>query len=674
MGKLTDLGKIQKNGLALAGVLILMLLIVIAYFPVNDAGSIMDDGDFYINDPVMKKTDGWQQIWFRPFENNHVWPYIPMTRFTFWLERQCFGLNLFVTHWLNVAFHLLSALLFWKVLRQLSIQGAWFAAMLFALHPVHVQSVVWIAERKNVVSGVFFLLTIWSFLHFEKEKGKGWYFLTLVLYLCALLSKTATIMLPLVFIICQIWLRISWKKTDLWKFLPFFLLGAGAAYARIWFELNSFGASGEEYARSFLERVLTAAHIPFFYLSKIIFPHPLIFTYPKWEIDDSQLFLYLPVLSVLLGVGVLLWKYRNWGRPLFLGVMAFGVLLFPVLGFFNNAWTRFSFVTDHWVYLPSIPIFVLLAGAFSSVTANLHVRKVLLLKLSSGLFWIGIFILLIILTQNQANLYRNPQILWKTTVARNPDSWIAHAQIGRLYLEEKQYELALQYLNKTFELTNENPFIEIYNYRGLTYLGLGQYDLALKDYNKALQMDPEYVNAYLNRGNTHIRLAQNEQALLDFNQAIKLDPKNVGGYFNRGNMYLWQRQYRQALEDYKTVLRLDPSEIKAWINRGTAHLYLQQYEQAIENYNAALKLNPNFLEIFFNRGTVYRYLKQNSKALADYNKTLEINPRHAGALSNRGLIYRELKQKELACSDWKMACQLGQCQYYSWAHSNNFCF
>ena len=176
--------------------IVLILLTLAVYYPAMDAQFIIDDNKFFVEDPLMTAPDGLIRIWFSPADNNHVWPYLPMTRTTFWIERQFTDFNPQVSHWINIIFHLISAVFLWLVLKQWLKQGAWWIGLLFAVHPVYVQSVAWIAERKNVVAAVFYILCLWSYLQFEKKRLKTWYALALVLFLCALLSKTSVVMLP----------------------------------------------------------------------------------------------------------------------------------------------------------------------------------------------------------------------------------------------------------------------------------------------------------------------------------------------------------------------------------------------------------------------------------------------------------------------------------------------
>ncbi|MBF0279939.1 MAG: tetratricopeptide repeat protein [SAR324 cluster bacterium] len=621
----------------LAGFFLLLILIPLAYSPVIEAGFIIDDSPFYIEDPIMNEPDGLLRIWLHRPGDRGEWPYIPVTRSTFWLERQLGGLNLHFSHGINVVLHLTAALILWLGLRQFQFRGSFWIGLLFGLHPIYVQSVAWIAERKNGVAGVFFLLTVWSFLHYEKKKTGSWYGLTILLFLGAVLSKTSSIMLPVLFLFCRLYLRSSWKKTDFFHLLPFFLAALGFGIFRIWVETHTYGAQGSLYTLSFLERLLIAGHIPFFYIEKLLFPFPLIFTYPKWQVDPAQILFYLPLLSLGVAGITVVWKGSSWGRPLFLGLGSFLALLFPVLSFFNIGWTRFSYVSDHWVHLPSIPLLILLVEGVIRVKDLIERRKTEPARiLGLGLLSL-VFILLGILTWNQAGKYKNHKTLWQATLADFPNAWLAHQELGRVYMEENQFPLALQHLDQAIGLNSQSP--DAYNNRGAIYSQLQQYDQAFADYKQALDLHQEFLEAYYNRGKT---------------------------YAQQGN-------YDRAFADYNRILQLNPRYAKAYHSRGTAYAELERYQEALQDFTQALQLNPQVAETHFNQGQVYLQLQQFQQALQSYNKTLQIESRFLGAYNNRGYLHHLAGNETLACADWNQACQLGDCRRYKQAMNDKTC-
>ncbi|MBF0280782.1 MAG: tetratricopeptide repeat protein [SAR324 cluster bacterium] len=645
----------QKHSTLLLGTFLLGISILIAYFPVNDATFIIDDEGFYIEDPIMSKPDGLKQIWLNPLETNGMWSYVPISRTTFWIERQIWGLNFSVTHWINVFFHFINSLLLWRLLHYLKIRGAWLIGMGFALHPIQVQSVAWIAERRNVVAGVFFILSLWGYFHFEKKQKMSWYFITLGLFLCALLSKSATIMLPPVFVICRFWLRSTWSRRDFLRLLPFFATAFAMGLIRIWFENRSFGAGNQELTLGFLEKLVLGGQIPFFYLSKIVVPNPLIFIYPKWNPDLSQFSVYLPLFSLLLLVSLLLRKYRQWSREISVGLGIYAVLIFPVMGFFHIAWHKFSFVSDHWAYLPSIPLLILLVQGFIVLFNQFNLIKNFPIRPSTVL-WLILFIGMLFLTQSQVSIYKNEKSLWLATAADDPNSWEAHADLGKIFFDEQQFDLALKHADRSVSITQEHTTANVYNTRGNAYAGLLQYDLALQDYNRTLALKPNHSAAYNNRGNVHFELNQYDQALQDYNRALAVNPKIKIAtepytnpdliYYNRGRVLLKLKQYQAALDDFNQSLAINPDVPDAYYRRGEVFFILKKFQRALQDYTRTLDLNPNHVNAYFNRGTTFFRLGNFQKALDDFNKVIELHPENIDSYNVRGLIY--IKQMEYA--------------------------
>ncbi len=642
-----------------------------AYFPTLHHSSILDDGAFYLDDPVMEDPRGLYKIWLEPKNHNGVWPYIPLTRTTFWIERQVVGLDLKVTHAINLGLHLLAAFLLWGALRQWGVRYAEWVALFFAVHPVYVQSVAWIAERKNGVALVWYLLALWSYGRFEISRQWRWYSLTVVLFGAALLSKTSTIMLPVVLIGLQLWRGKIFLRSECFKLLPFFVLALLAGLGRIGFESEFFASSLPD--RPWLERFLVAGHVPFFYLTKLVVPYPLVFTYPQWLIDPWQWTQYLPWGSLGIIGGLCLWKYRTWGKHVGWAFAIYGVTLFPVMGFFKNAWTQYSFVADHWVQIPSLSILVFLVGGSaygisrwfgkqnswggtSSFGESYSLEKWHYFVMGlAGVLVLG----LTFLTRQQTQVYQNHQTLWEATVRQNPASWLAHLELGRVALNSGNYPQALVYLDEALRL--QPKALYAYANRGLTYTHLQQHERALQDFQKALELQPQYVRGYYNRGNSHAHLKQYDFAIRDYSEALRLDPNYVEALSNRGLAYALSGRYEAALEDYDRALQLNPDFGEVYYNRGNLFLSLKNFEQALYNYTQALERNPEHLGAYNNRGTVYVQLQQYDLALQNYSTWLEYQPQAVSAYRSRGYVYWLSGEITEACEDFRKVCELATC-------------
>src|SRR5438876_2499936 len=336
---------------------LLIALVFVSYARVLNAGFIWDDESHLTQNPCVVGPLGLKDIWTTTRA-----VYYPLVLTTFWILHKAASLNPLPYHILNVLMHAGSAVLLWCVLRELRVPGAWLGAALWALHPVMVQSVAWVTELKNTQSCLFYLLSVFCFLNWEDQshtrkrpiKSTWMFSLSLVCFVLATLSKPSVVMLPIVLALCVWWRRgrIGWK--DGVPLAPFLLISAFASAWTIWEQKFHASAVGPEWTQTWPERLIIAGRATWFYLGKLVWPHPLIFIYPRWEIHSWQWMAYLPFLAATLGLIVLWALPGRGGRALFFAAAYYVVSLFPVLGFFSVYFFRYSFVSDHFQYLASM--------------------------------------------------------------------------------------------------------------------------------------------------------------------------------------------------------------------------------------------------------------------------------------------------------------------------------
>jgi hypothetical protein len=348
----------------------LLTLVIAAYIPAIMGGFVWDDDDYVTRNPTLSGSGGLQRIWF---EIGAVPQYYPLVHTSFWLEFHLWGLWPLGYHLVNVLFHGCSAILLWRVLLRLGVRGAWLAAAVFALHPVQVESVAWITERKNILSGVFYLSALLAYVRFLGlgrggfgPRGRwGWYWLALVLFLCALLSKTVTCSLPAAILLLLWWKRSRLRLNDVLSLVPFFVLGAALGLTTAWMEQHYVGAQGAEWALSWLDRCLIAGRALWFYVGKLVWPARLAFIYPRWQIDSALWQYCYPLAAV--GLVVCLWVLRRRiGKAPLVAALYFGGTLGPALGFINVYPMRFSFVADHFQYMASVGLLTLMVGLLTT--------------------------------------------------------------------------------------------------------------------------------------------------------------------------------------------------------------------------------------------------------------------------------------------------------------------
>src|SRR5437667_1912803 len=381
-------------------VLLLAVVTILAYRPAWNGGFLWDDDAYVTNNELLTAPDGLRRIWFSLDSPSQ---YFPLVYTTFRIEHALWGLNPSGYHRVNLLLHVANALLVWRLLVRLKVPGAWLAGAIFALHPLQLESVAWITERKNVLMGFFFLLTLLAWVAFVDQRTKQpwrFYALALVLYVLALSAKTTACTLPAALLLI-LWLQkkpINWRR--LLQIVPFFLLGLGMGLVTVWWERYHQGTRGVLFALSPIERVLVASHAVWFYLGKLIWPSNLTFIYPRWSIAATHPLDYAGLAAGVTLCVAIYFVRRYVGRSVEVAVVFFVTTLSPVLGFIMLYTFRYTFVADHYQYLACIgPIALASAGTASLANAFTRSR---LFVLSAA---VCVVATLAVLTWRQSGMY-----------------------------------------------------------------------------------------------------------------------------------------------------------------------------------------------------------------------------------------------------------------------------
>ncbi len=439
---------------------LLFVIVMAAYSGViSSAGWIWDDPEYVTQNATLREPGGLADIWLDPTATPQ---YYPIVHTTFWLEARLYGMTPQTPpsqiptagfHFVNVLAHFLAALLFWRFLVRLGVSGAWFAAALFALHPVSVESVAWVTERKNVLSILFALATAhmwWSWALDRVRWGKfAW---CVFFFVLGLLSKSVIASLPAVLFLILLWARPKDWKAHLLPLGALLVLGAFAGWRTAMMEVTQVGAAGADWDWTLGQRFLLAGKVVWMYLSKLLWPFDLMFFYPQWEIDTSVALAWLWPLTAF-GLPVLLFaKRKQWGSGVLIAFLIYGGVLFPVLGFLNVYPMKFSFIADHFQYHASLAMFALFGAALSRWVAPRIDSAVPQVSFGvSRILGAGVLVGLSLLTMGQGHMYANQKTLWKTTIAQNEHCWVAHHNLAGIYIAEGdqqaalvEYELALR--------------------------------------------------------------------------------------------------------------------------------------------------------------------------------------------------------------------------------------
>jgi len=612
---------------------LLVTLAFLAYFPAMQGGYIWDDEHYITGNSNLQNAEGLWRIWSDPLSSPQ---YYPMVHTTFWVEYQLWGLNPLGYHVTNVLLHGLNSVLLCLLLLRLGVPGALFAALIFALHPVNVESVAWITERKNVLSGLFYLSSMLAYFYcsftgaiFRKPDGEensaldarsdsaGYkqklYWISFVLFLFALLSKTVACSMPAVILLLVWWKRerISWK--DIKPLTPFFLVGILLSFATVWIEKYHVGAKGAEWSLLFIDRVLIAGRALWFYITKLIFPIDLTFIYPRWEIDAGVLWQYIfPVMWILL-VSILWILRERTGRGPLVAVLIFCGTLFPALGFFDVYPMRFSFVADHFKYLASIAFITMCAAGFHRI---FHENRVLNYKLKLGI--IGMILLVLSgLTWNAGKKYESLETLWQDTISKNPGAWIAHNNLAVIMKEKNLLPEAADH------------------------------------FQKAIRLKPDLAEAHYNLGLTLKQQGETEDALTSFRKALKLTPNDAEVYFDIGMALQTLQRFEEAARHYKATLKLNPHHADAYIQLGVLLIKRLQYEDAIDYFNKARKIKPENFIVYYYIGLAFEEKRNLKEALRYYRKAVELKPDHTDSLYAIGILYAKQGKLEYAEKEFR---------------------
>ena len=564
--------------------LILAAVTILAYQPAWHGGLLWDD-DNCTTPPELRSLDGLRRIWFQPRATAQ---YYPLLYTSYWVQQRLLGDSPSGYHLVNLLLHIGCVVLVLKILRFLRVPGAELAAVIFALHPVNVETVAWIAERKNTLSGIFALAATFSYLKFDENRSRPSYALAIGLFLLGLLSKTAIVTLPLAWLMIFWWKRgaISWRR-DVVPSIPFFFLSAAAGLVTRWFENTGIGYKTTILDLSLLDRCLIAGRAFWSQLGKLLWPSNLMFVYPRWEINAGVWWQYLFPLAVLGLLGVL-WNFRRWSRAPFAGVLIYLFLLLPSLGFLNIYFFIYSFVADHWQYLACLGIItpcasgiVLLAGHFKRWQGWIEPGVTLLV--AGTLF---------LLTSQQSRMYTDIETLYRTTIARNPTCWMAQVNLGNILYQSNRVPEAMDLFNLAMGI---KPAVAHYSL-GNALLQKGRTSGAIEQYKEALRIDPNYAETQNNLGNALLLIGQTSKAIDQYQQALRINPGNAKTHNNLGNALVQTGRAAEAIDHYKQALRIHPTSADAHNNLASALAQMGRISEAIEQLKAALRIKPHDID------------------------------------------------------------------------------
>ena len=527
-------------------VLALGLLAGVCYLPAMLWGGLIWDDFIWSQSRAVPEWSGLGTIWSWPSRIHQEAHYWPLTYTTLWLEHKIWGLAPAGYHVVNVLLHLLNSLLVWRLLLRLAVPGAWVAAAVFAAHPTHVESVAWIIERKDVLSGLFYLTAVLVWLRFLEQPRPWRYGLALLLFATGLLSKSIVVTLPAALLIIQWWKEGRITARDLQRLAPFFLVALLVTAV----DLSSVGSMHSLLDYSLPERMLVASRALWFYAGKLAWPTDLAVIYPRWDISlgDPWAWLYLAGATALAAT---LWFMRlRVGRGPLAGALFFAVTLSPVLGFVNHGYMQFSLVADRFQYLAGIGVMAVLIAAAVHGAIRLSGG----LKLGATGLMVVLLALLGTTTWRQAGIYRNNVTYFSHIVSLNPEARNAHYHLSAALAKA------------------------------------GRREEALAAARMAVETRPDHTDAYAILGGALIHTERFVEAEEILRRALEIDPGHKNSRREMATMLRVQGRREEALEAYRALLEIDPTYALAHAYIGDILLQLHRYAEAVEPLSKALTL------------------------------------------------------------------------------------
>jgi protein O-mannosyl-transferase len=638
--------------------LLLLAATSLAYLPALNGKPLWDD-NMHMTPPELRSMDGLVSIWTHTRETMQ---YFPLAHSVFWLEGNLWGDSTLPYHLLSLMLHVLSALILVRVLRKLQVPGPWLAAAIFALHPVMVESVAWISELKNTLSGVFFLAAALTYLTYAENGSRRSYVSSLGLFVLGLLSKSTIATFPIA-MLAVLWFkrgRLSWKR-DIVPLLPFFLGGILFGLIALQVERTHIGTRAPEFGLSAIERCLLAGRAIGFYLGKVVLPLNLTFSYPRWGLSAALWWQYLFPAAVLVAGGILWVRRKVWRAPAAV-FFYFTAMLLPYLGFRSFYTFRYSFVADHYQYLAAIGPIVLGAGWVEMTLGSIGGARTQLKTAVS----VMLLLALGTLSWKQSRMYSDPETLYRTTLTRNEDCWMAHNDLGILLAKSGRSDEAFAHYQRALDL---NPnFAEAHNNVGLMLADMGRLNEALAHYQSAVRLDPSHAKPHNNVGTVLAKLGRTDEALAHYEKALELKPNHPEVDFNLGVLLSDMGRTNEALAHYERALDLNPNHVDAHNNFGTVLAKLGRTDEALAHYEKALEIDHNRGDVQFNLADLLSDMGRSDEALAHYRKALELNPNHPEFHYNLGLLLTQMGQTAEAIVHYQKALDFNP--NHAGAHGN----
>jgi tetratricopeptide (TPR) repeat protein len=636
------------------------LLILVAGFwvflPAFHGEWLWDDGILITQNPLMNDPAGLWKIWFQP---GIIPDYYPLTTTVEWMQWKLWGLNTLGYHLTNFILHMTSAFLVWHLLSKLGLRLAWLGGLIFAIHPVQVESVAWAAELKNTLSMPPMLLAMCAWIDYDSSGKRRDYFVAFGLFLFALLCKLTVVMFPVIILLYAWWRRGRIAMVDVAASLPFFALslavGSIPILSGMW--TRTFSHLGPEFLPpgGLAGRVVLAGLAAAFYFSKCVLPVGLLPVYPKWTVDVSSPTQYLPWVCLAGAVAWFWTRRQTWGRHALFGLGFFLINLLPCPGFIPGPNMAYAWVMDHFLYLPIIGLIGLAVAAIESLLAE-SAAPPLRIGITAA-----VAVAMLCMTMGghaYAKLFADPMLLWNYAAERNPASWMVHLNLGETFLArghaaqaveefgtalklepvfpDIRYDLAdALHRNGQFAdaaaqykiLASIHPHFHDVDYRlGVALAGAHRFPEAIDQFQALLQSEPGNAAAHKALGDVLEQAGKTSEADEQYAKASALDSTSGNSHYDRGTELLRANRLPEALAEFQKAAQISPKNVDVLDNLGVALARSGRLPEAAQQFEAALQIDPNSAPAHTNMGSLFLVAGKLPEAIEQYREALRLKP------------------------------------------------
>ena len=590
------------------------------------------------------------------FKGENLGMYAPFSWIAYWVGQGISGKEAWGYHLLGLLLHALNATMVYALLKSLTgrVWAAFFAALLFAVHPIQVEAVSWAAALSTVLFSTFYLGSLWSYLQWKHRTKMAWLGLSFLAFLAACLSKSAAVTLPLMLLAMDLYLDKNDKttsgsnqlKNSLLNKVPFFAAAfIFGLYTFTTRELEGHNIEASSAVFSFTDRFLMACQTLLFYPVKILVPFGFSVSYPFVKMNGVWGWDYYAAPLVLIGIGLAVWMKFRKNRDVLLGIALYLLPLSIMLPFRTVG--SFELRSDRYVYISCIGLFFL-AGIFLEKIKP-ELRNFLMISAGA---------LFAFLAFRQTHVWEDGVKLFENCTQKTPESSLCQCNLAYNQLISNDYPGAIEHYSESLKYDPET--VEAYNGRGQAYFQVRKYPEALADFTAAIQAGIVTPKLFLNKGKCLVILNRAAEAVPDLNRSIELEPKSAEAFYFRGVAHEKGGDVPKALADYGQAIQLNPNYVEALVNRGLLFAKSAQFTEAVNDYTRAMAIATPQVQPMILNNRAFAQLKSGQlvRALEDVDKALTLNPNYPFAYNTRAAIYQQMGQPAKAAEDLAKAQKL----------------